>query len=167
MKLIFSSTLHPTSTTGQGFGMHEGAPPSHDPQASTRAGDVWWLPLSNQLFDHHCYHQRCLLELQFHLIYYQCPQNPGPHISPPGATSPSPRIATARLVSSSTRPSPALPLHGGPQPILGSSYLQECAWCQGLGLSPAVSLRSLLPRGIALPSPQKAATPEVPCHVFL
>lgn len=69
---------------------------------------VWWLPLSNQLFDYHCYHQKCLLELQFNLIYYQCPKNPGPHISPPGATSPSPRIATAGLVHTAPH-SPALP----------------------------------------------------------
>lgn len=69
----FVKHLYPTSTTGQSFRMHEEPPPSRDPQATTGAGGVRQLPLSNQPFDYDCYHQKCLLELQFHLMYWQCP----------------------------------------------------------------------------------------------
>lgn len=140
---------------------------SHDPQATTGAGSMWQLLLSNQLW-------LWLLSSQV-FVRITVPFNVlsvpralrTPHPSAPASGS-------ARQGCSPAPHSPAQPCPPmeaaklGTPPILGSSYLQECACCQGLGLSPAVSLRSLVPRGIAplSPSPQRAATPAVPWCVF-
>lgn len=161
MKLILLSTLHPTSTTGQGFGIHEGAPPSHDPQATMGAGGVWQLPLSNHVFDYYCYQQKCLLEIQLNLIYYQCPKSSGPHISPLG-----PPVLAPGLPQQGWSPVPQSPAQPclsmeatklGPQPILGSSHLQECAWCH-----PQLSPSGLCSPG-GLPPP---VLRRQPWHVF-
>lgn len=125
------------------------------------------LPLSNQPFDYDCYHQKCLLELQFHLMYWQCPKDPGPHVSPPGAVSPSPRIATAGLVSSSTPPSPALLAHGRHQ--AGPTAHPRLLLSPGMYLMPrAGAVPSCLPQvsgpqGIAPPTPILREQPFLQC----
>lgn len=125
MKLILSSTLHPTNTTGQGFGMHEGAPPFHDPQATMGAGGVWQLPLSNQLFDYHCYHHKCLfvrITVPF-VISAPITQDPtSAPLGPPALAPGLPQQGWSPAPHSPAQPSPALHIHGGPQPILGSYF---------------------------------------------
>lgn len=164
--MILASTLHPTSITGEGFRMHEGVPTSHSPQATMRAGGVQWLPLANQRFDDDSYCQKCSLELQFHLIYCQGPEGPGPHASSPGAISPCPSIAALQLPTAHS-PQPCLAMGPtklgplvGPQPIPALVHPQGSAWCLGLGLPPS----PLVPMGIPPASTPPRSSP--PCSAL-
>lgn len=136
---VWPGTLCPNSITGEGFRMPEGRPTSHSPPATVGAGSVQRLPLSNKLSDDNYYCQKCLLELQFHLVYCQGPEGPGPHVSPARDINSCPSITAAGLVSSSPQPCPAWPwapprrahlLAGGPswpQPIPASAHPQGSA----------------------------------------